>query len=150
MSYENFIKDNLVKKQRPDFKQIAVQLRRANRDLQTAVTVLSVDPTWAFAITYHAMVRASKALMFAKGYLPTAKRSHKTIIEFTKLILGEEYDDLISRFNRMRRRRHDFIYDAINNMTISEVKSSIETAKKLIREIINLISKENPQKDLFI
>jgi len=37
------------------------------------------------------MVRAGKALMYSKGYLPTAKDSHKTIIEFTKLVLGEQY-----------------------------------------------------------
>jgi len=37
------------------------------------------------------MIRAGRALMYSKGYLPTTKRSHKTIIEFTKLLLGHEY-----------------------------------------------------------
>lgn len=149
VNYERFIRDNLVKRQKPDFKQIAAQLKRANKDIKTAEAVMMVDLTWAFTITYHAMIRAGKALMFAEGYLPTAKRSHKTIIEFTKLILGDEYDNLISRFNRMRRQRHNFIYDSINNITLHEVKSSIETAKKLLTEIINLVIKENPQKELF-
>jgi uncharacterized protein (UPF0332 family) len=150
MSYEKFIKRNLIKRQRPDFKQITTQLKRANKDLKTAESVLTVDLTWAFAITYHAMVRASKALMFAKGYLPTALRSHKTIIEFTKLILGNEYEDLVRRFNRMRRKRHDFIYDSVNNITTNEVRSAIKTVKKLINQINNLIIREHPQKDLFI
>lgn len=149
MSYERFLRDNLVKKQKPDFKQIAAQLKRANRDIETAEAVMLVDLTWAYTITYHAMIRASRALMFAKGYLPTAKRTHKTIIEFTKLLMGDEYDNLIRRFNRMRRQRHDFIYDSINDITNQEVKSSIETAKKLIKEITNLVAKENPQKELF-
>jgi len=149
VNYERFLRDNLVKKQRPDFKQITAQLKRANKDIKTAEKVMLVDLTWAFTITYHAMIRSSKALMFAKGYLPTAKRSHKTIIEFTKLILGDEYDNLISCFNRMRRQRHNFIYDSINNITLHEVKSSIETARKLLTEIINLVTKENSQKELF-
>jgi uncharacterized protein (UPF0332 family) len=150
MSYKRFLKDKLIKKQRSDFKQISAQLKRANKDLRTAESMLSVDPTWAFTIIYHAMIRASRALMFAKGYLPTAKRSHKTIIEFTRLILGNEYGNLVGRFNRMRRKRHDFIYDSVNNITTNEVKSTIKIARKLINEINDIIIKEHPQKNLFI
>ena len=149
MIYEKFLKDNLIKKEKPDFKQIAYQLKRAQKDLTTAEANLSIDLTWAFAIAYHAMMRASKALMYSKGYLPTAKRSHKTIVELTKLILGNEYESIMGRFSRMRRRRHDFIYDSKNHITPHEAKTSIETAKKLIDEIILLVRKENPEKDLF-
>ena len=149
MNYERFLKNNLVRKVKPDFKQIAAQIKRAKRDLRTAESVISSDRTWAFAITYHAMMRVSKALMYSKGYLPTAKRSHKTIIEFTKIILGGEYDDLLRWFNRMRRRRHDFIYDAINNISERDAKSSIITAEKLIDEIVKEIVEANPQHDLF-
>ncbi len=149
MSYEKFLRDKLIKKQYPDFKQIEYQLKRAQKDLKTAESNLSIDLTWAFTIAYQAMIRASKALMYSKGYLPTAKKSHKTIVEFTKLIIGKEYENLINRFNRMRRQRHDFIYDSKNHITFHEAKLSIETAKKLIEEIIALVIKENPEKDLF-
>ena len=149
MNYEKFLKDNLIKKEKPDFKQIAYQLKRAQKDLKTAKANLSIDLTWAFAIPYHAMMRASKALMYSKGYLPTARKSHKTIVELTKLILGNEYDSIINRFSRMRRRRQDFIYDSKNHITTDEATSSIETAEKLIDEIIILVRKENPEKDLF-
>jgi uncharacterized protein (UPF0332 family) len=64
------------------------------------------------------------------------------------MILGGEYENIISRFNRMRRRRHDFIYDSKNHITTHEAKSSIDTAKKLIEEIVVLVKKENPEKDL--
>ncbi len=150
VNFDRFLKNNFVKRAKPDFKQIVAQLKRANKDLKTAESVLIVDPTWAFAIIYHAMIRAGKALMFAKGYLPTVIRYHKTIVEFTRLILGDEYGNLIGRFNRMRRKRHDFIYDSVNNITTNEVKSAIETAKKLISEINNIIIKEHPQEDLFL
>ncbi len=149
MSYEKFLRDKLIKKQSPDFKQIEYQLRRAQKDLKTAESNLSIDLAWAFAIAYHAMMRASKALMYSKGYLPTAKMSHKTIVEFAKLSLSNEYENLISRFNRMRRQRHDFIYDSKNHITFHEAELSIETAKKLIEEIIALVTKESPEKDLF-
>lgn len=149
MNYEKFLKDNLIKKQNPDFKQIERQLKRAQTDLKTAESNLSIDLTWTFTIAYHAMIRAGRALMYSKGYLPTIKNSHKTIIEFVKLILGTEYENLLGHFDRMRRRRHEFIYDSVNHITSSEAKSSIDTARKLINKIIALEKKENPEKDLF-
>lgn len=149
MNYERFLKDSLIKKQKQDFEQISYQLQRALKDLNTAEANLKIDLTWALAIAYHAMIRAGRALMYSKGYLPTTKRAHKTIVEFTKLILGHEYDALVSRFNRLRRKRHDFIYDSKNHITYSEAKSSLDTARKLVEKIINLVKLENPEKDLF-
>ena len=149
MNYEEFLKDNLIKKQNPDFKQIERQLKRAQKDLKTAESNLSIDLTWAFTIAYHAMIRSGRALIYSKGYLPTTKNSHKTIIEFTKLILGTEFENLLGHFNRMRRRRHEFIYDSVNHITFPEAKSSIDTARKLIEKIIALEKKENPEKELF-
>ncbi|MEW6026126.1 MAG: hypothetical protein AB1599_02375 [Planctomycetota bacterium] len=92
MNYEGFLKDNLVKKQAPDFRQIGAQLKRAQKDLKTAQSLLEIDLTWAFAVAYHAMIRAGRALMFSRGFLPAPRQTHKTIVEFTKLILGGEYD----------------------------------------------------------
>ena len=149
MSYEKFLRDKLIKKQRPGFKQISHQLQRALKDLKAAEANLEIDLTWAYTIAYHSMIRSSRALMFSKGYLPTVKNSHKTIVEFTKLILGDEYHSLISRFNRMRRRRHDFIYDSKNHITSQEARSSLAAAQKLINKIIALIRQDNPQKELF-
>ena len=149
MNYEKFVRAKLVKRQKPDFKQIAYQLKRSLKDIKTAEANLKIDLTWTFAIAYHAMIRAGRALMYSQGYLPTAHRSHKTIVEFTKMILGDEYDNLTNRFNRMRRRRHDFIYDSKNHITYDETKSSLDAAKKLINQIITLTRQANPQKNLF-
>jgi uncharacterized protein (UPF0332 family) len=149
MIFERFVRENLVKKQRPDFGQIASQLKRSKKDLKTAKSVLTADPTWAFAISYHAMLRAGRALMFSKGYLPTTSQSQKTIVEFTKDLLGPEYVNVMSRFSRMRRQRHNFIYDSQNHITVSQARTAIETAEKLVEKIIDLVRRDNPQKELF-
>lgn len=148
-NYDKFLKNNLIKKIKPDFKQIGMQIKRARKDLQAAEKVMTTDRTWSFAITYHAMIRAGKALMYAHGYLPTAIRSHKTVVDFTGVVLGDECDDLFRRFNRMRRRRHDFMYDALNNVTKAEVKSSIKAAGRFIDKIVQLVMKIHPQLRLF-
>ena len=97
MNYQRFLKNNLIKRQKPDFKQIAHQLKRSEKDIKAAEANLNIDLTWSFTIAYHAMIRAGRVLMFAKGYLPTVKNSHKTIVEFAKLTLGKEYQELTSK-----------------------------------------------------
>ena len=149
MSYEKFLKDNLIKQQKPDFKQISYQLQRALKDLNTAEANLKIDLTWSLTIAYHAMIRAGRALMYSKGFLPTTRKSHKTIVEITKQILGQDYDVLISKFNRLRRKRHEFIYDSKNHITHSEAISSLETGKQLIDKIVDLVKQENPERHLF-
>jgi uncharacterized protein (UPF0332 family) len=111
MNYEKLLKDHLIKKQNPDLEQIKNQLKRARKDLTTADAVVPIDLTWSFAIAYHAMMRAGKALMFSRGYLPTTKNSHKTIMDFTGLILGDEYQDLVLRFSKS----HDNLGSKISN-----------------------------------
>ena len=110
----------------------------------TAESVIPIDLTWSFTITYHAMMRAGKAFMFSRGYLPTTKSSHKTIIEFMQSALGDEYLDLLLRFNRMRRKRHDFIYDSLNHTNVTEAQSAIKTGRELIAKIIAVVAEENP------
>ncbi len=149
MPYENFIRDNLIKRQEPDFKQISHQLKRSLKDLKTAEANLKIDVTWSLTIAYHAMIRAGRALMFAKGFLPTPKQTHKTIVHCTERILGRDYDVLIRKFERLRRRRHDFIYDAVNHITMAEAKSSLDTAGKLIHKIVEMVSEIDPEAGLF-
>jgi len=135
MDHEKFVKNNLIKKVNPDVVQIKHQLKRAMQDLETAQANLKIDLTWALTIAYHSMIRACRALMYSKGYLPTTTQTHKTIVEFTKLVLGDEYHDLLAKFNRLRRRRHSFIYDSENHINHEEAQSALETAKKVIVEI---------------
>jgi hypothetical protein len=42
MNYERFLKDKLIKKQKPGFKQISHQLQRSLKDLNTAEANLDV------------------------------------------------------------------------------------------------------------
>jgi len=66
MNLETLLKNNLIKKVNPDFKQIHSQLIRAKKDLNTAISITNTDLTWSFAITYHSMLRAGRALFRKK------------------------------------------------------------------------------------
>ena len=131
-------------------KQIISNITRAQKDLVTAKANLEIDEEWAYTISYHAMLRAGRALMFSLGYRPKGKDQHKTVVDFSSEILGEDFKNLTNRFNRMRIKRHDFIYEPERPIPKTEAIKSLESAEKFVKEIIDKIKKTNPQKNLFI
>ncbi len=145
MLFDDYLKRGLLKQQRINFGQIEKQLARSQKDLKTAQLVLSNDPEWAATIAYHAMLRAGRAFLFSKGYLPTDGGQHRTVVELTGRLLGKEYTDLIEKFERMRRMRNLFFYEAPPFGTTTEAKNSLKAASQLIQVIEKTIAKQNPQ-----
>lgn len=128
--------------------QIKSNLNRAQRDLRTAKANLKIDEEWAYTIAYHAMLRAGRAFMFASGYRPRGKDQHKTVVEFCSESLGKDFQYLTARFNRMRLKRHDFIYQPERPIPRTEAAKSLESAAQFVQEIMRRIEKLNPQKRL--
>ena len=128
--------------------QIRSNLNRAQRDLRTAKANLEIDEEWAYTIAYHAMLRAGRAFMFASGYRPRGKDQHKTVVEFCSESLGIDFQHLTARFNRMRLKRHDFIYEPERPIPRTEAVKSLESAEQFVQEIIQRIENLNPQKRL--
>lgn len=145
MPFEAFLKKGLLKQQRINFKQIEKQIIRAKKDLKTAQTVLDEDPEWGATIAYHAMLRAGRALLFSKGYLPADGAQHQTVVELTHKLLGKDYSLLIQKFEKMRRRRNIFFYESDPFGTSTEAENALKTASQLIHIIEEMIQKENPQ-----
>jgi uncharacterized protein (UPF0332 family) len=138
----------LIEKASFSAKQIASNLNRAQRDLRTAKANLRIDEEWTYTIAYHAMLRAGRALMFSSGYRPKGRDQHKTVVEFCTEILGTEFQHLTARFNRMRVKRHDFIYEPERPIPKTEAVKSLESAEQFVKEMIQRIEKLNPQKRL--
>ncbi len=146
MLFEDYLKRGLLKHQRINFNQIERQLMRAKKDLETAQLVLTQDPEWAATIVYHAMLRSGRAFLFSKGYLPTDGGQHRTVVELTGKLLGKDYIDLVEKFERMRRMRNQFFYEAPPFGTMTEAQNSMKTASQLIRIIERMIRDQNPQR----
>jgi uncharacterized protein (UPF0332 family) len=145
MPFESYLKKGLLKRQRVDFKQIEKQIIRAKKDLETARLVLRNDPEWGATIAYQAMLRAGRALLFSKGYLPADGAQHKTVVELTHHLLGREYSTLVDKFEKMRRDRNQFFYESDPFGTLTEAENSLKAASELIPVIQKLIHKDNPQ-----
>ena len=131
----------LVEKITPQKNQILSQIARARRDLLTSDANLTIDEEWAYTIAYHAMLRAGRALLLAHGYRTRGKDQHKTTVEFAAAVLGTEFSQLIMRFNRMRMKRHGFIYDAEKPIPRTEAEKSLKSARQFIDVIAKRIEK---------
>ncbi|MDH4027287.1 MAG: HEPN domain-containing protein [Nitrospirota bacterium] len=149
MSLKRLESQGLIEKISYNDKQIVSNIIRAGRDLITAKATIEIDEEWSYTIAYHAMLRAGRALMFSSGYRPRGKNQHKTVVDFCEEILGGDFRNLTERFNRMRIKRHDFIYEPERPISRTEVVKSLESAGKFVNEIKDQIQKANPQKKLF-
>jgi uncharacterized protein (UPF0332 family) len=133
-------KQSLIERVTFGSKQVLANLKGARRDLVIAKANLEIDEAWAHTIAYNAMLRAGRALMFSLGYRPKGKDQHKTVVEFCADVLGEEFKTLTTRFNRMRTKRHNFIYDD-QPIPKTEARQSLATAEQFVAEIAARIEK---------
>ena len=145
MPFDSYLRKGLLKRQRVNFQQIDKQIVRAKKDLGTSRLLLAKDPEWAATIAYHAMLRAGRALLFSKGYLPADGGQHKTVVELTHQLLGKGYVSLVERFETMRRKRRIFFYKSDPFGTLTEAENALQAASQLIHVIQRMIRKENPQ-----
>ncbi len=143
--FERYLKNGLVKKQTPNFKQIAKQMSRAHKDVKAAKHMIRTDPEWAAAIAYHAMLRSGRACMYAHGFLPSDGRQHLTVVEIMDKLLGSDCEILVARFEKMRRKRNVFFYEPDLEASRTEAENALCAAQEFIALIETFIGRKNPQ-----
>ncbi len=145
MAYEELQERGLVEEIRPDFRQISTLLARALKDLSTARANVRIDKEWAYTIAYQAMLRAAKAMVMAEGWRPRGRDQARTVVLLVGEILGEEARSLVNGFDRMRRKRQDFIDEPETPIPRYEVEGALKDAQALIEQIVELAREKNPQ-----
>ncbi len=148
MIYKELIAKGEIKKESIKPSQIIKSINRAEQDIKSAQTLLASNEVAAFKLAYDSMLLAGRALVFAYGFRPRASGSHKIVVDFSTDILGAEYRALTSKFNKMRKKRHELVYEAAV-VSKTEAKNAIEAASKFIEHIKEHIEKKNPQMKLF-
>ena len=148
MHFEDLESKGLIKRVEINFKQIYAALSRSKQDLKTSRTNLSVDNAWSYAIAYHAMLRAGRSLMMSFGFRPVGKDQHATVVRFTSIVFSSKYKDLTNKFDRMRRKRHDFVYEPNRPIPRQEAEQAVADAEELVNKIWSIIKNKDPQKNL--
>ncbi len=95
------------------------------------------------------MLKASLGFMLSFGVRPRSVPGHHvTIIEFAGKYLGMQSKNLIAMFDRMRRKRHQAIYDVTGFISKQEALQALETAEKYLAIVRDEIQKKNPEAKL--
>jgi uncharacterized protein (UPF0332 family) len=145
---QEFIDKGLIKKDDSIVSsQVISILKKSRRSIKSAKLLIEDDQENSYQLAYEAMLLAGRALVFSFGFRPRAAESHKTVVDFSKKVLGKEIATLVFKFNKMRKIRHYLVYGA--GLYISEVDSrnAILSADKFLRYVIRFIKVKNHKKN---
>lgn len=149
MNLNDLVRNGQLKKETTSKEKIAEYLEFAENEIAGAKYNFPKYKLIAYKSAYDALIHAGNALIRYYGFRPTDKYTHVTITEVADRVLGKEYGSLISRFKRMRRKRHPLQYDANFGESNLEVSKSIKEAEILVHKIEDHIGIKPGQKRLF-
>jgi len=100
------------------------------------------DRDWAFSIAYNAILQATRALMFGKGFRPAAgEGQHKAAVQFAEVALGSKFRDEIHIFDKMRSKRHRVIYDVSGLVSQAEARQALDFAIRYVELVDKMLAK---------
>ena len=125
--------------------QIEALLKQAILDMKEAKKISHLAERATYLLAYMAMLKAGRALLLLKGYVPDDGAQHKTVVEMTAAILGSKYKDITAQFETMRRKRNEMTYEAGALLSKSEAEKAFSDAIALIQKILAEVKSLNPQ-----
>jgi len=141
-------REGKVRKQKAGLVQVEALLKEAVLDLEEANRISSVGERATYLLAYNGMLKAGRALLLLRGYVPHGGGQHKTIVEMTAAILGAKYRSLTEQFETMRRKRNDLTYEAGTLLSKSEAQRAFSDSIELVKRILAEVKAQNPQLDL--
>src|SRR3990172_466424 len=136
---------SLLKKQTVNYQQIELTIHKAYKSLEAARKVLDTDADSSFILAYEAMLKASLALMLSRGYRPrTGPGHHKTLVDFSSFVLGENFEDITATHDKMRAKRNKVVYD-IALVSETEASQAAILAGQYVDIVKSKIEEDNPQ-----
>lgn len=141
-------KQGKLKKQKSGLVQVEALLRESMFDLREVRKIVHLAERATYLLAYTAMLKAGRALLLLNGYVPDDGAQHKTVVEVTSAILGNEYKLLMGQFEIMRRKRNEITYEAGVLLSKSEAEKAFKDALELVKKISALVKSANPQLEL--
>lgn len=136
MNLNEMLADGSLKPFQPQGSQIKDLISSGSHDLEAArQLVTSSHYGIARDTAYEAMLKFGMALMFEHGYRPESGSHHVIVVRFTEHILGKEHIDLITAFDRLRRSRHQRLYQGKEIGTRAQAESAIAAARELLAAV---------------
>ena len=134
-----------LRAQRIDVYQVDRFIASATKKLAAAKKTLDIDEEASYQLAYESMLKVSLGFMLSFGVRPRSLPGHHvTIIEFVEKRLGKENENLVAMFDRMRRKRHQAIYDVTGLISRQEAQHALEIAERYVSIIRRAVTRGNP------
>jgi uncharacterized protein (UPF0332 family) len=137
VTLEALEQEGLIRRLPPDPRRVDEAMALADRDLAVAGRVLELDPDWAYAIAYNAMLQAARALLFADGFRPAGKNQHVAVVRFVAVRIGH---DEAAGLDRLRRKRHITVYDTAGTIGASEAEAAVRRAGAFVARVRGMLA----------
>ena len=153
MSLQNYLKaleaKGFLKKESVGIDQVKALLAGAARNIIASEKNLSIDEEACYTLAYNAMLKIARAVIFLHNYRPSDGQQHKTTVEAAGRILGKEFEELIDKFDRMRKKRNQFTYDPMLPLSLTEAENALKTAGDFHKKAKKFLAEKYPQLELF-
>lgn len=136
------IADGRLRLQPADSAALEDVLAAARGDLAAAASNTDAFPAWAETMMYEAGLRCARVIVQAAGYRIGTDRGHVTAIDAADDLTGGRHHRRFVRLHRMRRRRHEFVYETGPDpsrgdleQARSDVEALLDVAEAAVRGI---------------
>lgn len=147
---DRLVKEGKLRRQKAGITQVEALLKQAILDLQEAQKILPIVEQATYVMAYMAMLKAGRALLLNKGYVPDDGAQHRTVVEITSVLLGRQYRSITDQFETMRRKRNEMTYEPGVLVSKKESQKAFTDGIHLIKRILVEVKKDNPQLELNI
>ncbi len=138
-------KEGKLRKQPAGLVQVEALLRQAVMDLEESKKIVNIAGRAAYIMAYMAMLKAGRALLLERGYVPIDGAQHRTVVEITGALLAPSYAEITAHFELMRRKRNEATYEAGTLISSMDSQAAFAHAAELVRGIISRVKESNPQ-----
>jgi hypothetical protein len=134
------IAEGRLRPQVVDLAALRAMLGAAEGDLEAANAIASTSPSWAEAMLYEAGLRSARVIVQAAGFRISADRGHVTAIDAADALTDGILHRRFVRLHRMRRVRHDFMYDvgrAPSESDLGQARIDVEALLAAARQAVD-------------
>jgi len=136
MNFEKLLDDKKIEK----VEKTNLDLDIVNKDLEFAKKGLETNNyDRVMATAYEGILRAGNKLMNFLGYRAIGKEHHKNLFDFLRKLKINQ--DLVEYFDKVRKKRNDFIYRDIERILKQEAEEIISNAEEFVQEIRTFVQK---------
>ena len=129
---DDLIVDGRLRPQRADPFILPNMLEAAARDLEAARANDLTFPSWAMSMRYEAGLRCARIIVQAAGHRIAADRGHVTAIDAADTLTEGRHHLTFVRLHRMRRMRHEFMYEVGADPSIQDLDLARQDVTMLI------------------